>query len=109
MSKPIPLKLLVHTVTVRRNLGIDEDRNVIWSEPETVAPVRCEPVKAEVLAGNGVQRDDKLTLFVDCTHSAFAPEKGMQIEFLGTAYTVREATPYFADTANVHHYEAALV
>ncbi|WP_038080278.1 putative minor capsid protein [Treponema socranskii] len=109
MSKPIPLKLLVHTVTVRRNLGIDEDRNVIWSEPETVAPVRCEPVKAEVLAGNGVQRDDKLTLFVDCTHSAFVPEKGMQVEFLGTAYTVREATPYFADTANVHHYEAALV
>ena len=109
MSKPIPLKLLVHTVTVRRNLGIDEDRNVIWSDPETVAPVRCEPVKAEVLAGNGVQRDDKLTLFVDCTHSAFVPEKGMQVEFLGTAYTVREATPYFADTANVHHYEAALV
>ena len=104
MSKPIPLKLLVHTVTVRRNLGIDEDRNVIWSEPETVAPVRCEPVKAEVLAGNGVQRDDKLTLFVDCTHSAFIPEKGMQVEFLGTAYTVREATPYFADTADVHHY-----
>ena len=50
MSKPIPLKLLVHTVTVRRNLGIDEDRNVIWSEPETVVPVRCEPVKAEVLS-----------------------------------------------------------
>ncbi|ERF61793.1 hypothetical protein HMPREF0860_1599 [Treponema socranskii subsp. socranskii VPI DR56BR1116 = ATCC 35536] len=71
--------------------------------------MRCEPVKAEVLAGNGVQRDDKLTLFVDCTHSAFVPEKGMQVEFLGTAYTVREATPYFADTANVHHYEAALV
>ena len=109
MSKPIPLKLLVHTVTVRRNLGIDEDRNVIWSEPETVAPVRCEPVKAETLAGNGVQRDDKLTLFVDCTHSAFVPEKGMQVEFLGTAYTVREATPYFADTVNVHHYAAALV
>ena len=109
MSKPIPLKLLVHTVTVRRNLGIDEDRNVIWSAPETVAPVRCEPVKAETLAGNGVQRDDKLTLFVDCTHSAFVPEKGMQVEFLGTAYTVREATPYFADTVNVHHYEAALV
>ena len=109
MSSPIPLKLLVHTVTVRRNLGIDEDRNVIWSAPETVEHVRCEPVKAEVLAGNGVQRDDKLTLFVDCTHSAFVPEKGMQIEFLGTAYTVREATPCFADTANVHHYEAALV
>jgi hypothetical protein len=109
MSRPIPLKLLVHTVTVRRNLGIDEDRNVIWSAPETVERVRCEPVKAEVLAGNGVQRDDKLTLFVDCTHSAFIPEKGMQVEFLGTAYTVREATPYFSDTANVHHYEAALV
>ena len=109
MSKPIPLKLLVHTVTVRRNLGSDEDRNVIWSAPETVTPVRCEPVKAEVLAGNGVQRDDKLTLFVDCTHSDFIPEKGMQVEFLGTSYIVRQATPYFADTANVHHYEAALV
>ena len=109
MSKPIPLKLLVHTVAVRRNLGIDDDRNVIWSAPETVERVRCEPVKAEVLAGNGVQRDDKLTLFVDCTHSAFVPEKGMQIEFLGTSYTVRQATPCFADTANVHHYEAALV
>ena len=109
MSKPIPLKLLVHTVAVRRNLGIDDDRNVIWSAPETVERVRCEPVKAEVLAGNGVQRDDKLTLFVDCTHSAFVPEKGMQIEFLGTSYTVRQAAPYFADTANVHHYEAALV
>lgn len=108
MSKPIPLKLLVHTVTVRRNLGIDEDRNVIWSAPETVERVRCEPVKAEVLAGNGVQRDDKLTLFVDCTYSTFIPEKGMQIEFFGTTYTVRQATPYFADTANVHHYEAAL-
>ena len=109
MSKPIPLKLLVHTVTVRRNLGIDEDRNIIWSAPETVEHVRCEPVKAEALAGNGVQSDDKLTLFVDCTHSTFIPEKGMQIEFLGTVYTVREATPYFADTADVHHYEAALV
>lgn len=109
MSKPIPLKLLVHTVTVRRNLGIDEDRNVIWSAPKAVAPVRCEPVKAETLAGNGVQSDDKLTLFVDCTYSNFVPEKGMQIEFLGTSYTVREATPYFADTASVHHYEAALV
>ena len=109
MSKPIPLKLLVHTVTVRRNLGIDEDRNVIWSEAESVEHVRCEPVKAQVLAGNGVRRDDKLTLFVDCTHSTFIPEKGMRIEFLGTAYTVREATPYFSDTANVHHYEAALV
>ena len=109
MSRPIPLKLLVHTVTVRRNLGIDEDRNVIWSAPETVERVRCEPVKAEMLTGNGIQRDDKLTLFVDCTHSAFIPEKGMQVEFLGTSYTVRQATPCFADTANVHHYEAALV
>lgn len=109
MSKPIPIKLLVHTVTVRRNLGIDEDRNVIWSEGETVEHVRCEPVKAETLAGNGVQRDDKLTLFVDYAHSAFIPEKGMQVEFMGTSYTVREATPYFADTADVHHWEAALV
>jgi len=109
MSRPIPLKLLVHTVTVRRNLGIDEDRNIIWSESETVEHVRCEPVKAETLAGNGVQSDDKLTLFVDCIHSNFVPEKGMQVEFLGTSYIVRQATPYFADTANVHHYEAALV
>jgi len=109
MSKPIPLKLLVHTVTVRRNMGIDEDRNVIWTEPETVEHVRCEPVKAETLAGNGIQRDDKLTLFVDCTHSAFIPEKGMQVEFMGTPYTVRQATPCFADAADVHHWEASLV
>jgi hypothetical protein len=114
----IPRAALIHSA-VAWTVTLDEDRNETKGDEITLKYVRCVPVKQNILTANGLQKDDKLTMFYDAVNSSawngtsqvkdWKPENGMKVLFDGTEYTMRVVQPMYACTAAVHHYEVQLV
>ena len=115
---PISKHLLIHTAKAW-TVTLDEDRNETKGDEIILKNVRCVPVKQNTLTANGLQNDDKLTLFYDSVNSSawngtsqvkdWIPVNGMKVLFDGTEYTMRIEQPVYARTAAVHHYEVQLV
>ena len=115
---PISKHLLIHSAKAW-TVTLDEDRNETKGDEITLKNVRCVPVKQNTLTANGLQKDDKLTMFYDSVNSSayngtakvadWKPENGMRVLFNGTEYTARVVQPMYARTDEVHHYEVQLV
>lgn len=104
-------KLLPHTITVRVQNGMDEDRNITYTETE-VSGVRITPVRAWSKGSEGYQPADSMELISDnhtTTPADFEPLVGMQIVFAGRKYTINSVKPCYTTTTEIHHYEAGLV
>ena len=114
----IPRAVLIHSAKAW-TVTLDEDRNETKGDEITLKNVRCVPVKQNTLTANGLQKDDKLTLFYDVVNSSawngtakaadWKPENGMKLLFNGTEYTMRVVQQMYARTSAVHHYEVQLV
>ena len=114
----IPRAVLIHSAKAW-TVTLDEDRNEAKGDEITLKNVRCVPVKQNTLTANGLQKDDKLTMFYDSANSSayngtaqvkdWKPENGMKVLFNETEYTMRVVQPMYALTAAVHHYEVQLV
>jgi len=111
MSRPIPKKLLIHSVTHR--YGATEDS---WGEPtfegeNNLTRIRIEPTTKRVISKDNTEIQLSTVLFYDCINSkpqnvTFAIED--EILFNGTKYKVQSIEPLY-DENSLHHYEVGLV
>ena len=108
--RPIPKKLLIHSVEYREHL--EDDR---WgdgfADPVTLEFVRVEPAtsmnrdtsKEEVVA--------RSVLYIDRTHSKpfVQPKEKDRIIFGGEEYEVHKVDVHYAFGPRIHHLEVELV
>lgn len=106
MARPIPKRLLIHTVTHR--VGVpDKYGNIVFVDSE-IKNVRLEPNKKTVLSALGEGSEDKYLMFWDARYSSPAEFKELdRIIFDGTELTVREVFRAY-DDSGLHHLEVYL-
>jgi hypothetical protein len=112
MSKPIPERLLPHTVKIQIPVSFDRDRNPTYGDEQTLTHVRVTPVKQTYQGPQGDAKDDKLTLFIDAVNTSpagYVPVELSIVTWEKSTYTIRSVTPCYTTGTEVHHYEAALV
>ena len=69
MSRPIPRRLLPHSITWFKKTGADRYGNSTYAVAETIKFVRVEFTKKNLLNSLGESKDDKALLFVDYRNS----------------------------------------
>lgn len=107
MARPIPRRLLIHTVTLSSVTGVDMYGNETVTTT-TINRVRLEPAKKTMLSDLGEGKDDKYLMFWDATHSTTATFKKLdKITFNGVELTVREVFKA-SDEKGLHHLEIYL-
>lgn len=116
--RAIPLKLLVHSCTLRKKTGQDRNRNPTYTET-VLKRVRIGATFQTVRGNIGETKADTLTLFIDAANTRFEnadgeetaaaiPEEQDAITWGGKSYTVRSVTPCYAQGATPHHWEVTL-
>lgn len=109
--KPIPKKLLIHTVILHKEVKKDK-----WGKGElgagtTLKDVRMEPSSKIVRDKSGAEIQLAATLFYDCKNSSpknitfFADDI---IVFNGQKHQVKTIEPLY-DERRLHHYELGLI
>ena len=110
MSAPIPLRMLPHTVTLE-HFAATVGSNPTYGEVTTLAHVRIEPFKQNIVTALGDARNDKATLFIDCKLSVprgTVPVKKDRVTFGDLVMVIRDITPCYGTGSEIHHYEASL-
>ena len=118
----IPRRLLIHSVTLKRETGKDRDRNAVYDE-STLRSVRVGITRRVQAGAHGTVRADTMTLFVDAHNSEsvkdgqktalIVPKENDVIGFYGKEYAVKAVTPCYAAVAKApddgaSHWEVAL-
>lgn len=121
MLKPIPRKILTHTITLKVCTGTD-----VWQNPtftaQTIENVCMQPSNETLRSQSNTEVVLRALLFIDARRSTpaginlealkTASESAgaqMQVVFDGTTYTVRTVERMFDDTGAFHHTEVGLV
>lgn len=112
-----PKRLLIHTVTLKKQKGVDRDRNPVY-ESGNLRRVRIGVTRKVQNGAHGVIRADTMTLFIvplfseyfkDGKKSALViPNEDDVIVFEGKEYTVKGITPCYGAISKVSHYEVVL-
>ena len=116
--RAIPLKLLVHSCTLKKQTGLDRDRNPTFSET-VLKHVRIGATFQTVRGNVGETKADTMTLVIDAVNSAYETTSGTEtaqvlpaendvIVWDGKSFTVRSVTPCFAQDDSPHHWEVTL-
>ena len=107
MARPIPRRLLIHTVTLSSVTGVDM-YGVETVTTTTINRVRLEPVDRTALSTYGEGKDDKYLMFWDPIHSTQATFKQLdKVTYNGVELTIREVFPA-PDERGTHHLEIYL-
>jgi len=116
--RAIPLKLLVHSCTLKKQTGLDRNRNPTYTE--TVLKRVRIGATFQVLRGSiGETKADTMTLIIDAKNTRYETAAGEQtaavipaqndaIEWQGHSFTVRSVTPCYAQGNAPHHREVTL-
>lgn len=109
--RPIPKRLLIHSVLLRRSSCEDRWGKVIEETSEELSYVRMEPSSRIVRDKNNAEIQLSATLFYDCKNSR---PKGLEfnvddiIEFNGQKHQVQVVEPLY-DGKRMHHYELGMI
>ena len=107
MARPIPRRLLIHTVTLSSVTGVDMYGTETVTTT-TINRVRLEPVDRTALSSYGEVKDDKYLMFWDATHSTAATFSQLdKVMYNGVVLTVREVFRA-SDEKGLHHLEIYL-
>ena len=104
--RPIPRRILVHSVTYSARASVDEYNNPTYATGVPVSFVRLEPVKMTALRALGELKDDKFTLYYDCENSeptGVAFKELDKITYNGSDYIIRSISDF-----SPHHLEMVL-
>lgn len=113
----IPKHLLIHSVILKQQKGVDRNRNPVYEE-SWLCNVRVGVTRRVQTGQHGVIRADTMTLFVDVLNSkrmqngqriplVFLQENDAVV-FEGKEYTIKSVTPFWAGYGDARHYEAVL-
>lgn len=116
--KVIPLKLLVHSCTLKKQAGLDRNRNPTYTET-VLKRVRIGATFQTVRGNTGETKADTMTLFIDAENTQFEtaegepaeaviPAENDAVEWQGQNFTVRSITPCYAQGESPHHWEVTL-
>lgn len=116
--RAIPLKLLVHSCTLKRQTGLDRDRNPAYEET-VLRRVRIGATFQTAHGSTGETKADTMTLIIDAKNTryetadgeeaeAVIPAENDAVEWQGQSFTVRGVTPCYAQGENPHHWEVQL-
>lgn len=109
--KAIPVRLLPHSGTYEPYTGTVGSVKT-YGALVTMYRVRFEPVKQNAMASLGDMKNDRFLLIYDCQNSqpgGLAFKVNDRITYVGMTLVVRKATPFFAGSNDVHHYEVNCV
>lgn len=116
--RAIPLKLLVHSCTLKKQTELDRNRNPTYTE--TVLKRVRIGATFQVLRGSiGETKADTMTLIIDAKNTQFEtaegepaeaviPAENDAVEWQGQNFTVRSITPCYAQGESPHHWEVTL-
>ncbi len=118
MAKPIAKRLLIHNCILKKNAGLDRNRNPVYSQT-VLKRVRIGATFQTTMGTVGEVKADSLTLFIDAvntqyentkgeTVNAVFPEENDAIEWEGKTFTVKSVSPCYAQSEIVHHWEVTL-
>lgn len=116
--RAIPLKLLVHSCTLKKQTGLDRNRNPTYTET-VLKRVRIGATFQTIRGNIGETKADTLTLLIDAANTQFETTAGEAtaaiipietdaITWNGKDYTVRSVTPCYTQGAAPHHWEVTL-
>ena len=109
--KPIPKKLLIHNVTLYKEMNKDRWGKGDLSKGTTLERVRMEPSSKIIRDKSGAEIQLAATLFFDCKNSS---PKGISfvvddiIMFNGQKHQIKDVEPLY-DERKLHHYELGLI
>lgn len=109
MARPIPIKDLIHSATLKVVSGVDMYGNETYSTID-LTRVRFEPMRKTMLSSLGEGKDDKYLMFFDMKNSRPLDQtfiKLGKIVFNGVELTIREISDEY-DGEKLHHYEVYL-
>ena len=109
--KPIPKKLLIHTVILQKKEAEDMWGNETLGESIELKHVRLEPSSRIVRNKNGAEVQLAATLFYDCHNSrpsGIVLQEDDIILFNGQKHKVQTVEPLY-DGKKLHHYEMGLI
>lgn len=116
--RAIPLKLLVHSCTLKKQAGLDRNRNPTYTET-VLKRVRIGATFQTLRGSIGETKADTMTLIIDAKNTRYETAAGEQtaavipaendaIEWQGQNFTVRSVTPCYAQSDTPHHWEVTL-
>lgn len=120
MLRPIPSKILTHTVTLRVASSVDKYQDATYTE-QAVKRVCMQPTNDTRFAKDNTEHQLNSVLFVDARLStpkldwqalqdeSQAAGTEMQVIYQGRTYTVVNIDALIDDTGRLHHYEVGLV
>ena len=113
----IPKHLLIHSVVLKQQKGVDRNRNPVYEE-SWLCNVRVGVTRRVQTGQHGVIRADTMTLFVDALNSKRMQngqrmplvllQENDAVVFEGKEYTIKSVTPFWAGYGDARHYEAVL-
>lgn len=111
MARPIPRKLLIHSVKHKYNGTKDSWGNITYANERDLTRVRIEPTAKRVLSRDNTEIQLTSLMFYDCVNS-----NPTGINFiigdaivLGTINYVVESIEQLYDESKLHHIEVGLV
>ena len=118
MAKAIPVHFLVHNCILKKQTGLDRNRNPIYSKT-ILKQVRIGARFQLVRSTYGEIKADALSLLIDEENTIYETENGEKaeknipvekdiIEWQGKTFTVRSITPCYTQEENPHHWEVTL-
>ena len=116
--RAIPLKLLVHSCTLKKQAGLDRNRNPTYTET-VLKRVRIGATFQTVRGSIGETKADTMTLIIDAKNTRYETVSGEAterklpaekdvIEWQGQTFTVRSVTPCYTQGDTPHHCEVTL-
>ena len=109
--RPIPKKLLIHTVTLYKRIKMDKWGKAEMDVGQTLFNIRIEPSSQIVRDKNNAEVQLAATLFYDCRNSQPSDilfEVDQIIDFNGQKYQIKTVEPLY-DCTKLHHYEVGMV
>lgn len=89
---------------------MDEDRNVVWSDPVELSKIFLTVSDGTSNSSDGKTTSDNMTMFYDVYNSipkGLTFKLGAKVVFDNREYFINRITPCYAD--GLHHYEIGLV
>jgi hypothetical protein len=117
LIKPIPRKLLIHSVIYKRRTGTDASGEPVYDAPQTLFNVRVSPQTTYYARevnqwAQSAAESTGMTLYIDTVNSTVPAEINLAdiVIFEGKEYAVKSIKPRYAlDGAKPHHYEIVLM